>query len=81
MSFPYTCEEGACQDWTPFENLAKRPEWWARYCRGEAVPSPDVPGDYRPFPIKWKVALDRFIPDHYARSTIPLFLLTGSRPA
>ena len=71
MSFPYTCG-GACQDWTPFENLAHRPEWWARYCEGEAVPSPDVPGDHRPLPIKWKVALDRFIPDHYARSTIPL---------
>ena len=72
MSFPYTCEEGACQDWTPFENLANRPEWWARYCRGEAVPSPDVPGDHRPLPIKWKVAVDRFIPDYYARSTVPL---------
>ena len=69
---PYTCEEGACQDWTPFENLEHRPDWWARYCRGEAVPSPDVPGDHQPLEIKWKIALDRFIPDHYARSTIPL---------
>ena len=31
--------------------------------------SPDVPGDHRPLPIKWKVAVDRFIPDYYARST------------
>ena len=30
MSFPYSCGN-ACQDWTPFENLAHRPEWWARY--------------------------------------------------
>ena len=59
-------------DQQPFENLAHRPDWWARYCRGEAVPSPDVPGDHQPLEIKWKIALDRFIPDHYARSTIPL---------
>ena len=31
-----------------------------------------LPGDHRPLPIKWKVAVDRFIPDYYARSTVPL---------